>query len=97
MGIPYLGITGIPELGIAGIPELGIIKNFRFTISPRFYIFIVFFTNGVEKKKIGVLRPLYLTTQTLLVFSTWSFELGTSYLENFDRSCVKKLWNVELG
>ena len=96
MGIPYLGITGIPELGIAGIPELGIIPIFRLTISPRFYIFIVFFMNGVEKKDIGDLRPLYLTTQTLRIFSTWSFELGTSYLQNFARSCVKKLGDAEL-
>ena len=89
MGIPYLGITGIPglgiagipELGIAGIPELGIIQIFRLTISSRFYIFIVFFsTNGFDKKDIGDLRQLYLTTQTLRIFSTWSFELGTSYL-----------------
>ena len=98
-GIPGLGIAGIPELGIAGIPELGIIPIFRLTISPRLYVFIVFFfsfMNGVEKKKIEDLRPLYLTTQTLRTFSTWSFELGTSYLQNFARSCVKKLRNVEL-
>ena len=50
-----------------------------------------------REKHIGDLRPLYLTTQTLRIFSTWSFELGTSYLQNFARSCVKKLWNVELG
>ena len=53
-GIPGLGIAGIPELGIAGIPELGIVQIFRLTISPRFYIIIVFFfMNGVEKKYQG--------------------------------------------
>ena len=95
--ITELGTAGIPEFGIAGIPELGIIPIFRLTISPRFYVFIVFYMNGVEGKNIGVLRPLYLTTQTLRIFSTWSFELGTSYLQNFARSNVKILWNVELG
>mgnify|MGYP007064242254 CR=1 FL=1 len=95
-GIPGLGIAGIPELGIAGIPELGIIQIVRLAISSRFYIFIVFFTNEVEKKDIGDLRPLYLTTKTLRIFSTWSFELGTSHLQNFARSCVKKLGSTEL-
>ena len=59
MGIPYLGITGIPELGIAGNPELVIIQIFRLTISPRFYVFIVFFHEwGREKRYRGFMTTL---------------------------------------
>ena len=99
MGIPYLGITGIPGLGIAGIPELGIagiqelgiiIKFQTYNLTRVLYVHRFFFYEWGREKNIGVLRPLYLTTQTLRIFSTWSFELGTSSFQTFARSCVTK-------
>ena len=48
-----------------------------------------------SRTNIGLLRPPYLTTRTLRIFLTWSFGLGTSYLQNFARSCLK-IGNDEL-
>ena len=73
--------SGIRDYATSQIDNLTKVHYFH-----HFFLFI----NEVVRKYVGELRPLYLTTKTLQIFSTRSLELGTSYLYFFLPGAVLK-------